>query len=145
MEYPEDLMYCESGLWIKEGEETIKIGITDYSQTDLGKIIHVELPEVGRKLKKGEEIGLVESEMGILELISPATGEVEEVNESLNDEPTKINSSPYEEGWLIEICLDEPDELDNLMIASEYEVLVLQQSKEPIKRCEGSTCSLDFL
>lgn len=126
---PEGLRFTEEHEWIRVEGSKARIGITDYAQDRLGEVVFVELPEVGEgveQVAKGKagasELGAVESIKAVSEIYSPLSGEIEEVNESLMDEPELINSDPYGEGW---ICVIKPSdlegELENLMDSKAYE------------------------
>ena len=126
MEIREDLLYTENHEWVKdEGENNIaKVGITDYAQENLTDIVYVELPETGQDLKKGENLGSVESVKSVSEISSPISGKVKEINEKLNDEPELINKSPYDDGYLVVIEIGDRGELSNLLNAEEYEKIL---------------------
>lgn len=121
---PEDLYYTESHEWIRvSGDEAI-MGITDFAQHELGDIVYVELPDVGKKVSAGEPCGSIEAVKAVEDIISPVSGKVEGRNSDLEDTPDLMNKSPYEEGWLIKIKLSNLDELENLLTAVEYQKLV---------------------
>jgi glycine cleavage system H protein len=110
--------------WVRiEGDEAV-IGITDYAQTQLGDIVHVELPEVGKRVEQGNEAATVESVKAASELYAPLSGEVTGVNAALADEPTKINADPMGEGWFFKLKLKDAKELDGLMEEAAYQNLV---------------------
>ncbi len=121
MTYPRDLRYTKDHEWIKAEDSRGRIGLTNYAQDQLGDIVFVELPEVGRELERGEVFGVVESVKAVSDCYSPASGKVVEVNEKLLDEPELINKDPHGEGWMIVIELSDPAELDQLMDAEAYE------------------------
>ena len=116
MEFPDELMYHPGHLWVRdEGEGRVTVGITDFAQDQLGKVVYVDLPEVGDTVVEGEEMGAVESAKSVSDLIAPVTGEVLEINDDLNDDPAPINEDPYGSGWLAVIKLEEelsPDLMD---------------------------------
>lgn len=118
---PENLHYSKDHEWIRVEGDTGTIGITDYAQNSLGDVVYVELPKVGESFSAHESFGSVESVKAVSELFSPVSGEVLEVNESLQDEPEKVNSDPYGEGWMIRIRLSDKGEIDSLLSAAEYE------------------------
>jgi len=121
-----DLFYTESHEWVKvEGKEAY-IGISDYAQHELGDIVYVELPNEGEEITAGEAFGSIEAVKAVEDLIAPVSGEVIAVNTDLEDEPEKINDSPYEDGWLIKIKLRNENELDKLMPADEYEKIIVE-------------------
>jgi glycine cleavage system H protein len=117
---PNDVRYAESHEWAKLEGGTVKIGITDYAQDQLGDIVFVELPEDGDSFEKGEEFGTVESVKAVSELYMPVGGEVVSVNPVLEDSPERINDSPYSEGWMIEVKPDDPSEMDDLLTGDVY-------------------------
>ena len=120
LNFPDDVRYAESHEWARSEGDTIKVGITDYAQDQLGDIVFVELPEVGDTLDKGEEFGTVESVKAVSELYMPVGGEVVAINDTLEDAPEKVNNSPYSDGWMIEIKAENPSELDDLMDNDAY-------------------------
>ena len=120
LNFPAEVRYAESHEWARSEGDTIKIGISDYAQDQLGDIVFVELPEVGDTLGKGEEFGTVESVKAVSELYMPVAGEVVAANSSLEDAPEKVNNTPYGDGWMIEIKAENPSELDDLMDNDAY-------------------------
>ena len=119
---PEGLKYTENDEWIKVEGDTAKIGLTDYAQDQLSDIVFVDLDSVdeGDELKKGSTFSTVESVKAASDVYAPASGEVVAKNEALEDEPELINSDPYGAGWMVEIRLSDPSELDGLMDAAAY-------------------------
>src|SRR5918999_4247321 len=118
---PEDLHYSKDHEWVRvDGGEAI-IGITDYAQDSLGDVVYVELPKAGESFAANESFGSVESVKAVSEIFTPVSGEVAEMNESLNDEPEKVNKDPYGEGWMIKMKMNSPGEVDSLLTAAEYE------------------------
>ncbi len=99
------------------------IGITDHAQQSLGDVVFVELPEVGASLAKGDEFGVVESVKAASDLYAPVSGEVIEVNESLEDAPESINESPYEDAWIMKVRLEDGTDLDDLLDAEAYQAI----------------------
>ena len=120
LNFPDDVRYAESHEWARSEGDTIKVGITDYAQDQLGDIVFVELPEVGDTLDKGQEFGTVESVKAVSELYMPVGGEVVAINDTLEDAPEKVNNSPYSDGWMIEIKAENLSELDELMDKDAY-------------------------
>jgi len=118
------LRFSEDHLWVLEMGQTVRIGLSDYAQEQLGEIISSALGEVGKFLEQGDPFGEVESQKTVVELASPVTGTIRSVNESLLEEPTLINVDPYGKGWLVEVEIDEPEELERLMGFEEYESFV---------------------
>ena len=120
---PANLLYTKKDEWVKKVDgNKVKIGITDYAQDALGDIVYLELPEVGSNLDMDDIFGEVESVKAVSELFSPVSGEVTAVNEALEDTPEILNKSPYDDGWIIEIALSKPAELEGLMTNDAYQV-----------------------
>lgn len=120
-EIPKDLHYTEEHEWVSVDDDNIAtIGITDHAQEALGDLVYVEFPELGASVETGDSFVVVESVKAASEVYAPLTGEVVEVNESLNDTPELINSSPYQDGWIVKIELKKPEELDDLMTPAAY-------------------------
>ena len=120
MKVIESLKYSKEHEWVKVDGNKAYVGITDYAQDSLGDIVYVELPEVGEQIGKDEVFGVVESVKAASDLYLPVSGTILEVNESVLDDPALINEDAYE-NWMILIEMDDPDELDELLSASEYE------------------------
>ncbi len=118
--FPEEMKYNKSHEWAKPDGDTVRIGITDYAQDQLGDIVFVELPQAGETFDKGDEFGTVESVKAVSELYMPIGGEIVAVNETLADAPEKVNESPYEGGWMIEIKPGDPSEMDGLLDKNAY-------------------------
>ncbi|HZN05533.1 MAG TPA: glycine cleavage system protein GcvH [Pyrinomonadaceae bacterium] len=126
---PEDLHYSKDHEWVRvDGEEAI-IGITDYAQNSLGDVVYVELPKAGDKFSTGESFGSVESVKAVSEVFTPVSGAIARINESLADEPEKVNSDPYGEGWMIRVQMSNPGEVDSLLTAAEYEDFTKAESE----------------
>ena len=122
--YPEDLKYSKDHEWVLvDGDECV-FGITDFAQSELGEVVFVELPEVGESFESGDEMGTIESVKAVAEVYAPIGGEVIAVNESLADEPEKVNNDPHTEGWLVRVKPSSPEELGELMDASAYRELL---------------------
>ena len=120
----DDLKYTETHEWIKQKDNIVVIGITDHAQSELTDIVFAELPEVGKQLKKGEELCIVESVKSVSEIYAPVSGRVIKINEKLNDAPELINQSPYDDGWLVEIEIEKPDEIKNFLDSEAYKKLI---------------------
>ena len=123
MMYPEEYKYTQEHEWIDVTGEQARVGITDYAQRQLGDVVFVELPEVGRRLRKGESFGTIESVKAVSELFAPATGDVVEVNSSLTHSPEEINTDPHQKGWMIVLRLADASELESLLNAQAYSEL----------------------
>ena len=103
MNTPEDLKFSRSDEWLRSEGEIATIGISDYAQHELGEVVYLELPEVGTTIKQGASFGVVESVKAVSELNAPVSGEVVEANTAAADDPSLLNSSPYQDGWLIKV------------------------------------------
>ena len=123
-EYPEDLKYLDTHEYARLADGTAKIGITAFAVDQLGDIVFLELPEVGETIEKGEKFGTIESVKAVEDLKSPVTGEVLERNDALMDAPEQLADDPYFEGWMIEVKVDNPEDLDEALSAAEYSSLV---------------------
>ena len=121
MNLPTDLLYSEEHEWVRREGSDIRIGITDFAQSELGDIVFVELPEVGDEIVANEPFGSVESVKTVSELYAPISGKVVEVNEDLEDNPEYVNESPYEQAWMIVVEPSDDAELDDLLSADQYE------------------------
>ena len=120
LQLPEDLKYADDHEWAKAQGDTVRVGISDYAQDQLGDIVFVELPEVGESFEKGAEFGTLESVKAVSEIYMPVGGEILAVNDTLEEAPEKVNNSPYGDGWLVEIKLSNPQELEQLMDKAAY-------------------------
>ncbi len=124
MNFPSNVKYTKEHEWIRvEGDEAF-VGITDYAQSELGEIVFVDVDTVGETINQGEVFGSIEAVKTVSDLNMPATGEVLEFNEALNDAPEKVNNDPYGEGWMIKIRLSDKAELDSLMDADAYQAML---------------------
>ena len=119
MAYPEDLKYTRDHEWVRRDGDHADVGITDYAQEQLGDVVFVELPEVGRALAQGEVFGTIESVKAVSELFSPVSGEVVAVNEAVSSAPETVNSDPHAT-WLIRLKVADPTEFDALLDAAAY-------------------------
>ena len=118
---PPDLKYTESHEWLRlEPDGSYTIGITHHAQDELGELVYVELPDVGRKLAKEEACCVVESTKAASDVYSPLAGEVLGVNDALRESPQTVNEKPFEDGWLFRLKPDSPDEADGLLSAADY-------------------------
>ncbi|WP_026961361.1 glycine cleavage system protein GcvH [Alicyclobacillus herbarius] len=124
MSNPSDRKYHPEHTWAKVEGELARIGITDFAQEQLGDIVFVDLPSKGGRLTQGESFGTVESAKTVSDLIAPVSGEVVEVNSALDDDPETVNESPYENGWMVVVRIDNPGELDDLLSADAYEQVI---------------------
>jgi len=118
---PSDLKYIDTHQWVRvHADGTATVGITDFAQKQLGDVVYIGVPEVGETVTGGEEAGVAESVKSASDVFSPVTGEVLAVNDSLEDEPEKVNEDPYGDGWLFKVKLADEGELDGLMDADAY-------------------------
>ncbi|MFC0299030.1 glycine cleavage system protein GcvH [Geobacillus jurassicus] len=124
MNTPKELRYSKEHEWVRVEGDNVRIGITDFAQSELGDIVFVELPEVGTELTANEPFGSVESVKTVSELYAPISGTVVEVNESLNDNPEYVNESPYDKAWMIVVKPNDLSEIDNLLTAEQYEAMI---------------------
>lgn len=121
MNIPDNLKYAASHEWVRvDNGDVVTIGISDYAQLEMTELVYVELPEVGRTFKANEEVAVVESVKSASDIYTPVSGEIVEVNESLTDNPAKVNESPFDEGWLFRIRISDPAELDGLLDPDGY-------------------------
>ena len=122
MDYPENLKYTKDHEWIQIDGDTGIVGITDYAQGELGDIVFVELPSIGKSVKQHESFGTIEAVKAVSDLYAPVSGVVLEVNKDLSTTPEVVNKEPYGKGWMVKIKLSDPRELDSLMDAAAYSV-----------------------
>ena len=120
LNFPDDIRYAKSHEWAKLEGDTVKVGISDYAQDQLGDIVFVEMPETGQTFAQGAEFGTVESVKAVSELYMPIGGEVVSVNPPLEGAPELVNDTPYSDGWIIEIKPEDPAQLDGLMTKDDY-------------------------
>ena len=120
-EIPQDLLYTEDHEYVKDADDgVVAIGITDYAQGELGDVVYVELPKVGASFNKHDVFGTVEAVKAVSELYSPIGGEVVAVNDRLDKEPALVNSSPYGDGWMIKLRVEDAAEKKALLDAGAY-------------------------
>ena len=123
---PTDLHYTKDHEWVRvDGDEAV-VGITDYAANQLGDIVFVELPDVGRTLSQAATFGVVESVKAVSDLFSPVSGEVTSGNDALAAAPELVNSDPYGDGWMIRLKLANPTEVDELLDAAAYDALIAE-------------------
>ena len=122
-----DIRFTKEHEWVRRDGDTAVIGITDYAQEQLGDVVYVELPEIGRQVEQGKEAAVVESAKAASEVYAPVSGEVVEVNDALVGDPAKVNADAMGEGWFIKIKLADPKQLDALMDEKAYEAYVAEQ------------------
>ena len=123
--FPDDLRYTSKHEWLRQGaSNTVRVGITSYAAEALGDVVYVSLPQVGEEVALDDACAEVESTKSVSDVYSPVTGVVTAVNDILNDAPETINSDPYGDGWLFELELSDPQELEELLDADAYAELV---------------------
>lgn len=126
---PDDLHYTKTHEWVRlEDDGSVTLGITDHAQEQLGDLVYVELPDVGRTVTGGEELAVVESVKAASDIYGPLTGEVCAVNEALADAPDLVNTDPYGEGWLLRLMPADSSDLDELMEADDYSELAASEA-----------------
>ncbi|MGV3724951.1 MAG: glycine cleavage system protein GcvH [Actinomycetota bacterium] len=121
MHHPENLRYSSTHEWVRVDGDRATIGISDHAQHELGDVVYLDLPPVGRTLRAGAALGSIESVKAVSDLYAPVSGEVVEINQALLDAPEQVNSSPYDAGWMITLKMSDPAEVDALLDAKAYE------------------------
>ena len=124
MEFPQDLRYSSEHTWVRRDGNRVTVGITDFAQEELGEVLFLELPQVGRSVTAGESFGVVESVKAVSDLFAPVSGTVVEVNVRLDDAPELVNSEPYEDGWMVVIEASNPDDWQALLSAVDYQATI---------------------
>lgn len=120
-----DRYYLETHEWARREENHTRIGITDFVQSELGEIVFVELPSVGEDISSGNSFGAIESVKSISDIYSPVSGTIINVNESVVESPDLVNNNPFDDGWMIEINLDDAAEFEELLSPGEYESQII--------------------
>jgi glycine cleavage system H protein len=132
-QYPDDLLYTKDHEWArvedKGGQKVATIGITRFAVEQLGDVTQVELPKEGETLKSAEVFGSVESVKAVSDLFAPISGKIVKVNSPLRDSPEYVNEDPYDEGWMIQVALSNPKDLDGLMDAESYQSFLREQGE----------------
>lgn len=124
MAQPADRFYTKEHEWIKLDGKNGVVGITDYAQSSLGDIVYVELPKPGTALERNKPIGVVESVKAVSDIYAPVSGTVTEVNSAVEDDPAKVNSDPFGDGWLVKLTFTDPVDTNGLLDANAYDDLV---------------------
>jgi len=114
--------------WVRLDGDLAIVGITDYAQSQLGDVVYVELPEIGRRVEQGKEAAIVESVKAASEVYAPVSGQVAEINEILGVDPAKVNADPMGEGWFLKLRIDNPAELEALMDQAAYQRFIEEQA-----------------
>jgi glycine cleavage system H protein len=128
-EFPDDLKYMKTHEWVRIEGDTATMGITDYAQHQLGDIVYVELPEIGRTLEKESSAGEIESVKAVGEILMPLSGEIVEINAIIIESPESINSSPYGAGWMMKIKVSNSSEINELLSVEDYKKIVEEEKK----------------
>ncbi len=126
---PQDRLFTAEHEWVKFEATRAIIGISDHAQCSLGDVVYVELPDIGKTIKKGAAIGVVESVKAVSDIYAPLSGVVKKINQAVLDNPETINQRPYENGWLLEIEVLIPAERDSLLSPSQYDELLANEAK----------------
>ncbi|WP_452597935.1 glycine cleavage system protein GcvH [Pontimicrobium sp. MEBiC01747] len=124
MNIPAELKYTKDHEWVKIEDDTITVGITDFAQSELGDIVYVEVETVDETLEADEVFGTVEAVKTVSDLFLPVSGEIIEFNEALEDEPEKVNTDPYGDGWMVKVKFSDASQLENLLSAEDYKELI---------------------
>ena len=127
---PDELRYSREDEWGRSEGQRLTVGVTDYAQQQLGDVVFVELPEVGRTLEKGEPFGVIESVKTVADLYAPVSGEVVEVNEALGEAPESVNDDCYGEGWMLVVEVADASEIESLLDAGAYIQHIKDRSDE---------------
>ena len=121
---PEDCRYLATHEWARPEDGTVRVGISDFAQDELGDVVFVELPDEGTEITADEEFGVIESIKAVSDLYAPVSGTVVAVNEELFDRPELVNEDPYGDGWMLEIEPTDESELDDLLDGEAYEAQI---------------------
>jgi glycine cleavage system H protein len=124
MTFPENILYTKDHEWIQAEGGDGTVGITDYAQGELGDVVFVELPKIGRQVKQGESFGTIEAVKAVSDLFAPASGEIVAVNNQLEKLPETVNRDPYATGWIVKLRLKDPAELKTLLDSKRYRELI---------------------
>ncbi len=124
MNIPQELKYTKDHEWVKIEGDTATVGVTDFAQGELGDIVYVEVETLDESLEKEEVFGTVEAVKTVSDLFMPLSGEIIEFNDSLEDEPEKVNNDPYGKGWMIKIKMTDSSEIEDLLTADEYKEVI---------------------
>ena len=127
--FPEDLLYSREHIWVRVDGYMATIGITDYAQESLGEILSVEFTEIDTYVERDETFGSIESTKTVVDLISPVSGTVVNINEDINDDIGIINSDPHDTGWLVVIEMDDLEQLEDLLVATAYHDFIMQEAE----------------
>ncbi len=124
MNFPEELKYTKDHEWLKVEGDIAIVGVTEFAQSELGDIVFVEVETVGETLDQAEVFGTIEAVKTVSDLFLPVAGEILEFNEALEDTPELVNSSPYEDGWIVKVKMSDASQVDALLSATDYQGLI---------------------
>ncbi|MBI5020746.1 MAG: glycine cleavage system protein GcvH [Ignavibacteriales bacterium] len=124
MTFPENLKYTKDHEWIRVEGNTGVVGITEYAQGELGDVVFVELPQIGKQVKQGDSFGTIEAVKAVSDLFAPISGEVIEINSELEKAPELVNKDPYGKGWMLKLKITEISEIAELLDAKSYRELI---------------------
>jgi len=124
LKFPRDLFYTNDHTWVLIEDESASIGLTDFGQSELAEIVYIDLPNVGTEVVQGSPFGSIEAMKTVAELISPVSGEVIEVNDTLESDPLQVNIDPYGDGWMLKVNIHDNDEIDSLLTPQDYIVYI---------------------
>jgi glycine cleavage system H protein len=119
-EIPDDCRYLESHEWARTQDGTVRVGISDFAQDELGDVVFVELPDEGDAIERESDFGVIESIKAVSDIYAPVSGTISAINDTLLDEPELVNEDPYGDGWMIELDIEDESELDELLSPEEY-------------------------
>ena len=124
LKVPRDLFYTNDHTWVLIEDENASIGLTDFGQSELAEIVYIDLPNVGTEVVQGSPFGTIEAMKTVAELISPVSGKVIEVNDTLESDPLQVNIDPYGDGWMLKVNIHDEDEIDSLLTPQDYMVYI---------------------
>ena len=124
LKVPRDLFYTNDHTWVLLEDEYASVGLTDFGQIELAEIVYIDLPNEGTEVVQGSPYGTIEAMKTVAELISPVSGKVIEINETLESDPRQVNSDPYGDGWMIKVDIHDEDEIDSLLTPQDYMVYI---------------------
>lgn len=129
-EIPSELKFLQSHEWVRVEDDVVVVGISDHAQSALGDLVYVELPELDAEVNAGEEAGVVESVKAASDVYAPVAGVVVAVNDALSDTPELVNSDPYGDGWIYQLRIKDPSELDGLLSADDYAAQLAEEEAD---------------
>lgn len=126
MSHPSDRVYSKEHEWVVVDGDVATIGISHFAQDQLGEVVYIDLPSEGDSIEAGDTFGEIESVKSVSELYAPLSGEIVEVNSSLDDSPETVNASPHGDGWMIKVRIEDASQVDALMSAEEYDAFITE-------------------